>query len=295
MSVKLPHRQLVDIGERVLCARVAGSGPTVVLEAGGAGAGALGAFGAFEESLAAFASVVTYDRAGSGRSDGPVHRTVAAMADDLDQLIEALGCRLPLVVVGWSSGGLVAEMFALRHPDKIAGLVLLDPTEMPFKSRLAPVLFAAVATISTVAMSVAVQLESRRPGVGRKLARRLAPADSSDKTLGHLDAVITNPPRARWSSAPVLVLFGRYIRETSLALSAGHLPDIPVRVLVPQTRSRISPAAARRLEARHRGLATRFPRGELIFVSDAGHALPIDQPDVVLAAVRDVIKPTPSN
>jgi pimeloyl-ACP methyl ester carboxylesterase len=255
----------------------------------------MGAFGAFEESLAAFASVVTYDRAGSGRSDGPVHRTVAAMADDLDELIEALGCGLPLVVVGWSSGGLVAEMFALRHPDKIAGLVLLDPTEMPFKSRLAPVLFAAMVTISTVAMSAAVQLESRRPGAGRKLARRLAPANSSDKTLEHLDAVITNPPRARWSSAPVLVLFGRYIRETALALSSGHLPDIPVRVLVPQTRSGLSTAAARRLEAKNRSLAARFPRGELMFVPDAGHALPIDRPDTVLAAVRDVMQPRPSN
>ena len=93
-------------------------------------------------------------------------------------------------------------------------------------------------------LSVAVQLESRRAGAGRKLARSLAPADTSRKTLDRLNDLVTNPPRARWSSAPVLLLFGRYIRETSLALSTGSLPDIPIRVLVPRTRSGISTAAA---------------------------------------------------
>jgi pimeloyl-ACP methyl ester carboxylesterase len=289
-----PHRQLVDIGNRVLCARVSGRGPTVVLEAGGAGEGTTGAFGVLEESLAAFTSVVTYDRAGSGRSDGPVHRTVAAMADDLDKLVESLGCRLPVVIVGWSSGGSVAEMFALRHPDKVAGLVLLDPAEMPFGSRLGWFFLAARVIVNSVTLSLAVQLESRRAGTGQKLARRLAPAGTSKTTLDLLDELIANPPRARWSSAPVLFLFGRYIRETSNALRAGVLPDVPVRVLVPQTRSGISATAARRLEASQRSTATLFPQGKLIFVGGAGHALPIDRPDVILEAIHDVMRRKPS-
>jgi pimeloyl-ACP methyl ester carboxylesterase len=287
--MKRSHRQLVEIGDRVLCVRVFGSGPTVVLEAGGGGDGSAGAFGSLEESLAAFASVVTYDRAGSGRSDGPVHRTVAAMADDLDQLLEALGCRLPVVIVGWSSGGLVAEMFALRRPDKVAGLVLLDPSDMPFGSRLGAARLATRVIINSLILSLAVQLEPRRPGAGRKLARRLAPPGTNSETLKRLDDIVTNPPKARWSSAPVMVLFGRYIRETSHALSTGTTPDVPVQVLVPRHRTGIPATAARRLEACHHSLATRFPRGQLVFVDNAGHALPIDRPDAVLAAVHDVI------
>jgi pimeloyl-ACP methyl ester carboxylesterase len=289
-AVERPNRQLVEIGNRVLCARVSGRGPTVVLEAGGGGEGTTGAFGGLEESLAAFATVVTYDRAGSGRSDGPVHRTVAAMADDLDKLVESLGCRSPVVIVGWSAGGLVAEMFVLRHPDKVAGLVLLDPSEMPFRPRFGPYLLSAMVAISAVTLSVAVQLESRRAGAGKRLARRLAPADASKATLDHLDGLMANPPRARWSSTPVLFLFGRYIHETSNALRAGVLPDVPVRVLVPQTRSGISAPAARRLEASHRSTAALFPQGELIFVDKASHALPIDRPDAVLEALHDVMR-----
>jgi pimeloyl-ACP methyl ester carboxylesterase len=42
-----------------------------------------------EERLASFATVLTYDRAGSGRSDGPAYRHVAELADDLDAVIQA--------------------------------------------------------------------------------------------------------------------------------------------------------------------------------------------------------------
>lgn len=287
--MKRPHRQLVEIGDRVLCVRVSGSGPTVVLEAGGGGEGSTGAFGSLEESLESFASVVTYDRAGSGRSDGPVHRTVAAMADDLDQLLETLGCSLPVVIVGWSSGGLVAEMFALRHTKKVAGLVLLDPAEMPFGSRLGAARLATKVITNALILSLAVQLEPRLPGAGRKLARRLAPPGASNQTLERLDDIVVTPPKARWSSTPVMVIFGRYIRETSQALSSATAPDLPVQVLAPRHRTGIPVSAARRLEALHHSLAARFPRGQLVFVDNASHALPIDRPDAVLAAVRDVI------
>jgi pimeloyl-ACP methyl ester carboxylesterase len=102
-------RQLVDIGDRVVCARVQGQGPTVVLEAGGSGEGTTGAYGeGLEERLATHATVLTYDRAGSGRSDGPPHRRVTAMAEDLDEVIRLMGvrragCRRRLVV--WGLGG----------------------------------------------------------------------------------------------------------------------------------------------------------------------------------------------
>jgi pimeloyl-ACP methyl ester carboxylesterase len=123
--MSLPHQQLIDIGDRAVCVRVRGSGPTVVLEAGGAGdggEGTTGAYGVLEERLASFATVLTYDRAGSGRSDGPAHRHVAEMADDLHSVIQQMECAVPVVVVGWSIGGLVAEMFAVRHPDSVAGV-----------------------------------------------------------------------------------------------------------------------------------------------------------------------------
>jgi pimeloyl-ACP methyl ester carboxylesterase len=289
-----PHRQLVDIGDRAVCVRVRGSGPTVVLEAGGAGGageGTTGAYGDLEERLASFATVLTYDRAGSGRSDGPAHRHVAEMADDLDAVIQAVGCATPVVVVGWTSGGLVAEMFAARHSDKVAGLVLVNPEEMPTESRLGRYLLLIYGLVYVLVSNVVIKLGLFRTRTGRKLLQRWAASAGIGKDASdYVERFLLSPPRARWSYVPVLSqLFGGYARETTVAMrAAASLPDMPVRVLVPQVR-RGSPRRVEQLEVAHRELAQRFPQGELIAVDGAGYYLPIDRPDVVIETIRDVL------
>ncbi|MCV7089693.1 alpha/beta fold hydrolase [Mycobacterium interjectum] len=290
-----PYRQLIDIGDRAVCVRVRGSGPTVVLEAGGAGGageGTTGAYGDLEERLASFATVLTYDRAGSGCSDGPAHRDVAAMADDLGAIIQTTGCVAPVVVVGWTLGGLVAEMFAVRHPDKVAGLVLLNPTEMPTESRLSRYRLLAYGLVSVLVSNVVMRLGVFRTRTGRKFVRRrTASAGASTDALDYVEHFLLHPPRARWSYVPVLPqLFGGYARETAAAVrTAASLPDVPVRVLVPQNRGGRSRGWVERLDVAHRALAQRFPQGELITVDQAGYYFPIDRPDVVIETVRDVL------
>jgi pimeloyl-ACP methyl ester carboxylesterase len=206
-------------------------------------------------------------------------------------VIQAMGCTAPAVVVGWSTGGLVAEMFAVRHPDKVAGLVLLDPTEMPTESWIGQYLLQVIGVAQILASSLAVKLGLFRTRAARNLLRRMATsAGTSSDGLDYLEHLVLNPPRARWSFAPVLPLFfGGYIRETAAALRAAALPDVPARVLVPQVRRGSSRAWVRHLDAAHRELAQRFPQGELIVVDRASHWLPIDRPDVVIATVRDVL------
>lgn len=70
---------------------------------------------------------IAYDRAGLGGSDrarGP--RTGQAAVDDLDKLLAAIDEPGPYLVVAHSYGGLLARLFADRHPDRIAGMVLVD-------------------------------------------------------------------------------------------------------------------------------------------------------------------------
>jgi pimeloyl-ACP methyl ester carboxylesterase len=283
-------RQLVDIGDRVVCARVQGQGPTVVLEAGGSGEGTTGAYGeGLEERLATHATVLTYDRAGSGRSDGPPHRRVTAMAEDLDEVIRLMGCAAPVVVVGWSSGGLVAEMFAVQHPDKVAGLVLVDPSEMPTESRFRQAFLLGLGAVQLRTFALASQLGFFRTRAGRSVVRRMAPADISKEGLDWLYRA-WNHPQAAWQSAASLPRLGRHLRETAAALRTPQLPDIPVLVVVPRLRTGYPPAYAEHVEAAHRALVERFPRGELVFADRASHLLPIDRPDVVITAVLDVLE-----
>lgn len=70
--------------------------------------------------------VITWDQRGHGRtqSDGKPF-TYWDSADDLAALLDHLRVRRA-VVGGMSQGGMVSMRFALRHPERTAGLVLID-------------------------------------------------------------------------------------------------------------------------------------------------------------------------
>ncbi|MDQ6942302.1 MAG: alpha/beta fold hydrolase [Candidatus Eremiobacteraeota bacterium] len=72
--------------------------------------------------------VCSYDRAGFGFSDpGPLPRDAAAYVGDLRALIEKAPIPRPFVLVGYSSSTLAARLYADRHLDDLAGLVLVEP------------------------------------------------------------------------------------------------------------------------------------------------------------------------
>ena len=70
-----------------------------------------------------------YERTNVGRSSAasgpiPVTETVA----DLDAVITGVGIDEPVVLLAASFGGLIGYTYAGTHPEKVAGVVLLDPT-----------------------------------------------------------------------------------------------------------------------------------------------------------------------
>lgn len=72
--------------------------------------------------------VCVYDRAGYGLSDGgPLPRDARRVADELRSLLRSARLAPPYVLVGHSLGGLHALVFAHRHREATAGLMLLDP------------------------------------------------------------------------------------------------------------------------------------------------------------------------
>jgi pimeloyl-ACP methyl ester carboxylesterase len=92
----------------------------LIMGYGSSSAGALEGFGG---ELARSFRVVVFDNRGTGESDrleGPT--SIEQMADDAAGLLDALGIERSHVV-GISMGGNIALELALRHPDKVAGLV----------------------------------------------------------------------------------------------------------------------------------------------------------------------------
>jgi proline-specific peptidase len=79
------------------------------------------------EPLCDVAQVVLYDHRAMGRSDDCDKSlwTLDQWADDVHAFCAALGIERP-VVLGWSFGGMVAQVYAAHYPDELAGLVLLS-------------------------------------------------------------------------------------------------------------------------------------------------------------------------
>ena len=72
--------------------------------------------------------VLVLDNRGTGKSDKPrPPYRMAEMADDVIAAMDAAGMRRA-VVVGISMGGMIAQHVALRHPNRVDGLVLLATT-----------------------------------------------------------------------------------------------------------------------------------------------------------------------
>jgi proline iminopeptidase len=71
--------------------------------------------------------LVYYDHRGNGRSGRPPHETITfeQLCADADALREHLGFQ-KVTVLGHSYGGFIALEYALRHPERLSHLILVD-------------------------------------------------------------------------------------------------------------------------------------------------------------------------
>ncbi|KAJ5950105.1 hypothetical protein N7454_001689 [Penicillium verhagenii] len=132
------HDGLVSIGSHKL--HLYASGPTrqtlngtyqpaVIIEAG------LGSsqseWVAVQRLIAAKARVYTYDRAGYGRSQAsPLPPTAQNRVLELTHLLDAAAIEPPYILVGHSYGGVLIREFLRRHPEKVAGMVIVDSSRV---------------------------------------------------------------------------------------------------------------------------------------------------------------------
>jgi 3-oxoadipate enol-lactonase len=82
------------------------------------------------EALSARGRVIVIDGPGHGKSEPPPRFTMEEHADALYDALGELAVECALLV-GLSWGGMVAMRLALQHPEKVAGLALLDTSAEP--------------------------------------------------------------------------------------------------------------------------------------------------------------------
>lgn len=107
-----------------------GQGAVTVVFESGFGQGA-GAWNDVIADLGAECRCIAYARAGLGKSgtDGKP-KTIGQHLQDLAAVMDALVPDRKVILVGHSYGGLLATEFARAHPERVQGLVLVDPATM---------------------------------------------------------------------------------------------------------------------------------------------------------------------
>lgn len=259
-----------------------GRGPVCVLS-GGLGM-AWFDWDAVAALLAPYRTVVRFDRPGLGLSaPAPAPPTLAAEADRLAHLLDALGHFGPATVVGHSLAGFHAEAFARLHPARCAGLVLVDAS---IEENPRPRLPRAVRTAWAGGLADALSAAG--------LARALGPA--TRRLVGRASTVNSHPPHP-WERAGYRT--SRVVRACALenatypyqaaelaALRPNHpMPDRPVTVLAAYDGSET--AGQLRWLERQRALAAELG-GRFAVAAPAGHLVMADVPESVAQAVLDL-------
>src|SRR4029453_5431740 len=148
--------------------------------------------------LAPEAETVLYALRGHGHSQvTPSGYRVADHVADLVGLLDALDLAGPVHLVGCSYGGAVAAPTAVRHPDRVASLFLLDPV-LPVPGWTDHVLFRLEPAAAHLASDYTIKdVMAALGGVSRRKA--VAAAQRAERLLVHtslLDDVRSEEPLA---------------------------------------------------------------------------------------------------
>jgi pimeloyl-ACP methyl ester carboxylesterase len=262
-----PPGQLVDVGGHRLHLWCTGAGaPAVILENGLGGS--IAAWGFVQPDVARFTRVCSYDRAGMGYSDpGPSPRTARRIASELAELVGRSGIGGPVVLVAASSGGFSARVFASDYPDRVAGLVLVDASHED-QAHEVPRLARFVRLLSSL-------------GVLRLLGVSFGPTPESLPPSTQRFARATSFRAAGYQAAADEII---HIHDSAEEVRASRRKlTIPVVVV---TGARGADATWLDLQ---RDQVTLSERGCQIIAEQSGHVVAIDQPQVIVDAIRAIV------
>lgn len=299
-----PPGKLVDIGGELLHVHCTGrGGPTVVLENGTGDFSVV--WSLVQPRVAQFTRVCSYDRAGYAWSQpGRSPRTFAQLALELRTALQKLQVRAPFILVGQSYGGFVVRGFAAQYPSDVAGMVLVDAVHedqhivwggQPHRIQDGAKGRTFVSPLIALDRALLAQLRDS-----------LLPAST-----GPLDAPLDRLPEDaqaiwRWAeSRPLAQAAQRAETDWSPEeLSRFHaqrltnratLKNLPLVVLARTEGGYDSGMAisADSLERERRALqadlAALSHRGTLRYAAHSGHNIHIEDPNLVVEAIRDVV------
>jgi pimeloyl-ACP methyl ester carboxylesterase len=287
-----PPGQMVDIGGFRLHAIVQGQGaPVVLLEP------ALGGFALqythIQAGVSAFTRVLAYDRAGQAWSDVSPHpRTPVNLAGELKTLLCKLDLQPPYILVGHSFGGLLTRFYAGFYPQDVAGVVLVDSSDVELYDSFPNI----DKMVGQAAVGVRLQKIATRLGLGKSLAKLSLGSAARVLPQADLDTFIAVASRPGHQEA-MLAEFSQhrcyYGPQSEVPRSLGDIPLIVITAgnsVTPQ--ERMGSLSGEQINARHqqwqKDLLRLSTRSEQLIIPAATHLSILIQPEYVAQVVESI-------
>lgn len=298
---RAPIGTLIDVGGHRLHVNCAGAAsPLVMFDAGIAGSSLSWAL--VQPAIARFTRVCAYDRAGLAWSDPPSSpRTFPRIVDELARVLTQIGAGEQCVLVGHSFGSFVVRAYASRHPDRVTGLVLVDPptewlamTPQRLRTirrgrRLSHV-GAVLAEVGVVRACLSL-LTGGAPGAPRRFVKLLGP--TAARTLERLVGEVRKLPsdvhpmvQEAWCQPKCFRAMAEhmYVLETEGTAIAAMLPP-PIIPTVVISSGNNPPEQI----DEHRALASRSADARHVIANRSTHWVQFDEPELIVDAVRELV------
>ncbi|HEY0062087.1 MAG TPA: alpha/beta fold hydrolase [Telluria sp.] len=248
-----PFDGMVDAGNAKLHVLQMGEGPYTVVFESGFGSD-MSAWRKVAPALAKQAAVLVYSRAGTGQSTP--HATGTGLEQsvaDFESMLAAVKASGPFILVGHSYGSFLIRSYAARHPDQVAGLVFVDPADEGIEAVLA-------------------RIDAKRVAADSNALQSMTPPQFRDE----------------------LLVLQQIMRKGALPAMAA-LPDVPAVVLTsvradPKAEFFIeTPPAVRIKRERHQAFFAQFSAGAHVVTANSGHAIQLQEPELVIGAIEQVL------
>jgi pimeloyl-ACP methyl ester carboxylesterase len=239
--------------------------------------------------------MVFFDQRAHGRS-GPSevgNCTIDVLADDLYRVIRERVPGGPIILVGHSMGGMALLGLAAAHPelfdDQIIGVALLSTSASELAQVTLGLPALATAVVRRVLPGIAVGMRHTSSLLERVRGRG---SDMSWEVTRRIGFGATDLPPA------VVTFLETMVSDTSVAVIAAFLPtlldndrlDAAARLVGIPTVLVVGDADLITPVAHSRTIAEILPDAELVVEEDAGHAIMLERPEAVNAAIRRLVQ-----
>jgi pimeloyl-ACP methyl ester carboxylesterase len=256
--------QTIQVNQTKLRLKCVGTGQPVIIEAGlGEPPIESDTWKQVITALSSQARLCVYDRAGLGSSDTAKNqpRRLADISADLHTLLVNAQLQGPFILVGHSFGGLIVRSFASQHPDQVKAIVLVDATHpdqwQRWLANLPPHISAEPKSVSAARTTLQSQLNDPKTNSEQIDLSRLAADAQTFAPLGATPLIVlTHSPNWRM------------------------VPDLPAAV-----QDKLEKVS----QSLQKDLLTLSTQSEQRISLNGGHYLHVEDPELVIQAIRDVL------